>query len=83
MQDFGKKSEDLMGVFNSCWVFGRAKCYVYKPKEDHRDRYLDSRITGTGTLIRERNMRIVLVLSQRLRTKIICGSKFLLLAKVE
>lgn len=23
MQEFGKKSEDLTGVFNSCWVFGR------------------------------------------------------------
>ena len=31
MQEFGEKSEDLTGVFNSCWVFGRAKCCVYKP----------------------------------------------------
>ena len=22
MQEFGKKSDDLTGVFNSCWVFG-------------------------------------------------------------
>ena len=28
---FGEKSEDLMDVFNSCWVFGRAKCGDYKP----------------------------------------------------
>ena len=27
---FGEKSDDLTGVFNSCWVFGRAKCGVYK-----------------------------------------------------
>ena len=26
------KSDDLAGVFNSCWVLGRAKCGVYKPK---------------------------------------------------
>ena len=32
MQEFGEKSDDLMGVFNSCWVFERAKCGVYKPK---------------------------------------------------
>ena len=32
MQEFGEKSEDLTGVFNSCWVFGCAKCGVYKPK---------------------------------------------------
>ena len=30
------KSEDLTGVFNSCWMFGRAKCGDYKPK---RGRY--------------------------------------------
>ena len=29
---FGEKSEGLTGVFNSCWVFGCAKCGVYKPK---------------------------------------------------
>lgn len=32
MQEFGEKSDDLTGVFNSCWVLGRAKCGVYKPK---------------------------------------------------
>ena len=26
------KSDDLTGVFNSCWVFGRAKCGIYIPK---------------------------------------------------
>ena len=26
------KSDDLMGVFNTSWVFGRAKCGIYKPK---------------------------------------------------
>ena len=31
MQEFGEKSNDLTDVFNSCWVFGRAKCGVYKP----------------------------------------------------
>ena len=31
MQEFGEKSEDLTGVFNSCWVFRRAKCGIYKP----------------------------------------------------
>ena len=25
------KSDDLTGVFNSCWVLERAKCGVYKP----------------------------------------------------
>ena len=29
---FGAKSVDLTGVFNSCWVFGCAKCGIYKPK---------------------------------------------------
>ena len=24
------KSDDLMGVFNSCWVFGGAKCGIYE-----------------------------------------------------
>ena len=32
MQEFGEKSDDLAGVFNSCCVLGRAKCGVYKPK---------------------------------------------------
>ena len=32
MQAFGEKSNDLTGVFNSCWVFGRVKCGIYKPK---------------------------------------------------
>ena len=32
MQEFAEKSDDLTGVFNSCWVLGRAKCGVYKPK---------------------------------------------------
>ena len=31
MQEFGEKSEDLTGVFNSCWVFGDKKCGIYKP----------------------------------------------------
>ena len=31
MQEFGEKSDDLTGVFNSCWVFRRAKCGIYKP----------------------------------------------------
>ena len=30
VQEFGDKSDDLKGVFNSCWVFGRAKCGIYK-----------------------------------------------------
>lgn len=25
------ESDDLTGVFNSCWVFRRAKCGIYKP----------------------------------------------------
>ena len=25
------KSEDLTGVFNSCWVLGDKKCSIYKP----------------------------------------------------
>ena len=29
------KSEDLTGVFNSCWVFGLAKGDIYKPKWDN------------------------------------------------
>ena len=32
MQEFGEKSDDLAGVFNSCCVLGRAKCSVYEPK---------------------------------------------------
>ena len=32
MQEFGEKSDDLAGVFNSCCVFERAKCSVYEPK---------------------------------------------------
>ena len=31
MQEFGEKSEDLTGVFNSCWMFGDKKCSIYKP----------------------------------------------------
>ena len=27
-----EKSDDLTGVFNSCWVLGLAKCSIYKPK---------------------------------------------------
>ena len=35
VQEFGKKSYDLTGVFNSCWVLGLAKCSIYKPKWDN------------------------------------------------
>ena len=47
VQEFGEKSDDLAGVFNSCCVLGRAKCGVYKPKwVDYkprvRDRYIGS-----------------------------------------
>ena len=31
MQEFGEKSDDLMDVFNSCRMFGCAKCGIYKP----------------------------------------------------
>ena len=32
VQEFGEKSDDLAGVFNSCCVLGRAKCGICKPK---------------------------------------------------
>ena len=35
VQVFGEKSDDLTGVFNSCWVFGRAKCSIYKSMWDN------------------------------------------------
>ena len=30
VQEFGEKSDDLTGIFNSCWVFGCAKCGIYE-----------------------------------------------------
>ena len=47
MQEFGEKSDDLAGVFNSCCVLGRAKCGVYKPKLG----IYTPRVMGRGTLV--------------------------------
>ena len=47
VQGFWKKCAELEVIFNSCWVLGRAKWGVYKPKlVDYKPRVL-----GTGTLV--------------------------------
>ena len=45
---FGEKIEDLTGVFNSCWVFGHAKCGVYKPMWVDYKPYLGMWENGTN-----------------------------------